>query len=172
VVSGGLFNQFIEPVDDSHRSMDNSHETVYFLKQKCYFELKHFNRATAMKQIRPILSILLALLFAGSGYVLGGVAPDVDEEGAENPETFVLFQNYPNPFNPTTTIKFEIKTAQQISIKVYDLLAREVAVLENGYKEVGVYEITFDARELPSGIYFYSLETKNARVVRQMTLMK
>lgn len=91
---------------------------------------------------------------------------------ADQPRTFTLYQNYPNPFNPSTTIKFELKAAQYVRIRVYNLLGREVATLFEGNKNVGVHEVRFDARELASGAYFYALETPNGRTMRQMVLAK
>ena len=85
------------------------------------------------------------------------------------PQEFVLYQNYPNPFNPSTTIKYEIPaflnpskggTLRNVSLKIYDLLGKEVAVLVNQKQEPGVYEIDFDAGSLSSGVYLYQLIAK------------
>ncbi len=73
------------------------------------------------------------------------------------PRTFKLHQNYPNPFNPTTNIKYEIPRDANVSIKIYDLLGREVFNI-NEYKTAGNYEVMFDGSNLASGLYFYSLE--------------
>jgi photosystem II stability/assembly factor-like uncharacterized protein len=73
------------------------------------------------------------------------------------PDKYSLEQNYPNPFNPTTTIKFQIKDSRFVTLKVYDILGKEVAVLVNEKQPAGVYEVSFDASVLPSGIYFYKL---------------
>ena len=73
------------------------------------------------------------------------------------PKTFKLHQNYPNPFNPTTNIKYEIPRDANVSIKIYDLLGREVFNV-NEYKTAGSYEVLFDGSNLASGLYFYSIE--------------
>jgi hypothetical protein len=73
------------------------------------------------------------------------------------PEKFELHQNYPNPFNPKTTIRFDVSTSGNVSLKVYDVLGREVAVLADEYLRAGSYERVFDAGDLPSGVYIYSL---------------
>jgi len=77
------------------------------------------------------------------------------------PVDFVLYQNYPNPFNPSTNIGFQIAEVGFVSLKVYDTLGNEVATLVNEQKSSGEYQMEFSAIELPSGIYFYRLNTSN-----------
>jgi len=77
------------------------------------------------------------------------------------PATFSLSQNYPNPFNPTTNIGFRIAEFGFVSLKVFDVLGIEVAILVNEEKQPGIYEVEFDASHLSSGIYFYKLQTEN-----------
>jgi len=94
-----------------------------------------------------------------------------------NPVSFVLEQNYPNPFNPVTKIKYSIPTSVNgdwsgVSLKVYDVLGNEVAVLVDEVKEAGKYEITFDASELSSGIYLYRLEAGSFIKIFKMMLIK
>lgn len=79
---------------------------------------------------------------------------------AELPEKPELYQNFPNPFNPITKIKFGINKDSYVTVKVYDNLGKNIAVLVNENMNAGVYFIPFDAKELPSGIYYYSIETK------------
>ena len=73
------------------------------------------------------------------------------------PASFELMQNYPNPFNPSTVIGYEISNTTLVSIKVYDLIGREVAVLVNEVKQPGVYRVSFDGEYLASGVYFYKM---------------
>lgn len=87
-------------------------------------------------------------------------------------EDFVLSQNFPNPFNPTTNIIFSIKTDSRISMRIYNLLGQEVAMLVNEFKQAGTYEVNFDASGLPSGIYFYNLQSDNFSQTKKMTLIK
>jgi hypothetical protein len=75
-----------------------------------------------------------------------------------SPIQFSLKQNYPNPFNPSTIIQYSVNTAQFISLKVYDLLGKEISTLVNEEKPIGIYEVDFNAENLPSGIYFYRLQ--------------
>ncbi|RJP63253.1 MAG: T9SS C-terminal target domain-containing protein [Ignavibacteriales bacterium] len=96
------------------------------------------------------------------------------------PEQFVLQQNYPNPFNPVTTIKYTIThvetgytpSLQNVTLKVFDILGREVATLVNENKVPGEYKITFNADGLSSGIYLYKLQAGNLTSVKKMTLIK
>jgi thermitase len=80
--------------------------------------------------------------------------------------------NYPNPFNPTTKISFALKESAKVSLKVYDILGKEVANLADGYYEAGKYVATFDGSKLTSGIYFYRLTTPTATIAKKMMLVK
>jgi hypothetical protein len=85
---------------------------------------------------------------------------------------YSLGQNYPNPFNPTTTINYSITSKGNVSLKVYDMLGKEVAVIVNEVKEAGNYSVTFNASELPSGIYFYNLTSGNFIQSKKLILLK
>ncbi|HQF43850.1 MAG TPA: T9SS type A sorting domain-containing protein [Ignavibacteriaceae bacterium] len=80
--------------------------------------------------------------------------------------------NYPNPFNPITTINFSIKESGLVNIKVFDLLGQQIAELVNEEKEAGSYSVYFNASNLPSGVYIYSISSKNYNQTRKMLLMK
>jgi hypothetical protein len=88
------------------------------------------------------------------------------------PDRFELNQNYPNPFNPTTTISYSLAEPTQVSLKVYDLLGREVTTLVNEYKEAGEHRVEFNANGIPSGVYFYKINAGNVTDTRKMTLLK
>ena len=90
----------------------------------------------------------------------------------EVPSTFKLYQNYPNPFNPSTKIKFDISEPVYSSLVIYDILGKEVSVLLDKKLDAGTYSIEFDARGLPSGIYFYRLTSGDYSEVKRMTLLK
>jgi tetratricopeptide (TPR) repeat protein len=83
-----------------------------------------------------------------------------------------LFANYPNPFNPSTVIKYQLADASQVSLKVYDVMGREVATLVNGFQNAGSYNVTFNANGLSSGIYFYKLNANGKQLINKMLLMK
>ncbi len=97
---------------------------------------------------------------------------DVEATVAAAPAVFALSQNYPNPFNPTTLIHYSIASASHVTLKVYDLLGREVAVLVNGPLAAGAYTAQFDASRLSSGAYFYRLDAGSFSRVKQLSLMK
>jgi parallel beta-helix repeat protein len=81
-------------------------------------------------------------------------------------------QNYPNPFNPTTTISYQIPTSGHVTIKVFDVLGRDVTTLVDEFKPAGRYTTLFDASRLASGIYFYSIKSSNYNAVKKMLLLK
>ena len=83
-----------------------------------------------------------------------------------------LYQNYPNPFNPETTIGYKVQTASKVSLKVYDVLGREVATLVNEYKQAGPYVTTLSATSLPGGVYFYRIQADGYSETKKMTLVK
>ncbi|MCF8412624.1 MAG: T9SS type A sorting domain-containing protein [Melioribacteraceae bacterium] len=85
---------------------------------------------------------------------------------------FRLSQNYPNPFNPTTTIQFELPTESNVSLKVFNMLGEEVALLVNDYKAAGNYNIEFNAEHLTSGLYFYTLQSESFISTKKMLLIK
>jgi hypothetical protein len=87
-------------------------------------------------------------------------------------EDYSLEQNYPNPFNPSTEIEFLISEAGQTTLKVFDILGNEVSVLVNEQKATGKYKVTFDASNLPSGVYFYTLQAGNYLNTKKMILLK
>lgn len=91
----------------------------------------------------------------------------------EQPSDFNLYQNYPNPFNSTTIIQYDVKTRSNISLNVYDITGKTVAILVNDEKMPGIYEHTFKADKLSSGIYFYSLFSNSKLVkTRKFLLIK
>lgn len=83
-----------------------------------------------------------------------------------------LEQNYPNPFNPTTHLEFEISKLGFVSLKVFDVLGKEVKTLVSEIKPAGFYEVEFDGSNLASGIYFYKLESGNFIHTKRMILLK
>ena len=90
----------------------------------------------------------------------------------EIPNRFSLTQNFPNPFNPSTKIKFDIPNSGITSLKVYDILGREVEVLVNELLKTGTYEADFNANRLASGVYFYRLVSGEYSETKKMVLVK
>jgi hypothetical protein len=103
----------------------------------------------------------------------GGVITDVIPVSEIATIEYKLFQNYPNPFNPSTMITYELVTAANVSLMVYDVLGNEVGILVNEVKNAGRHEVEFNASDLPSGVYFYCLYVDGKQIgVRRMTLVK
>ncbi len=92
--------------------------------------------------------------------------------GNSLPTVFSLAQNYPNPFNPTTNIEYQVSNFGLVSLKVYDVLGREVATLVNGVRSPGTYEVRFNGSTFASGVYFYRLFAPGVNIVRKMLLEK
>lgn len=90
----------------------------------------------------------------------------------EIPTGYQLSQNYPNPFNPTTNIRFSIPESGFATLKVYNTLGQEVATLVNEFKHAGSYEVDFNAKDLSSGMYLYTLTTGKATISKKMLLVK
>jgi len=96
---------------------------------------------------------------------------NVDEDETL-PVSFQLGQNYPNPFNPSTTITYSLANEEHVSLKVYDIMGREVAELVNEDQTAGTYSLNFDASSLASGMYFYSISAGNFASTKKMVLLK
>jgi uncharacterized protein (DUF608 family) len=88
------------------------------------------------------------------------------------PSDFFLYQNYPNPFNPLTTIKFAIPQENFVTLKVYNVIGEEIATLLNKEIPASVYNVSWDARDVPSGVYFYKIAAGNYSEVKKMLLVK
>ena len=96
----------------------------------------------------------------------------IETENSEKPDEYALSQNYPNPFNPSTSIKYQIPETGIVSLKVFDVLGNEVADLVNENKPTGSYEVSFDASNLPTGVYFYTLSAGKFVSTKKMLLIK
>jgi hypothetical protein len=94
------------------------------------------------------------------------------ENNDESIQTFQLFQNYPNPFNPGTTISYQLPVSSYVTIKVFDLLGREIKTLVNEEKPSGTYKIDFDAKSLASGIYYYRITVGDYSQTKKMIYLK
>jgi hypothetical protein len=88
------------------------------------------------------------------------------------PKATALLQNYPNPFNPATTVEFRLRQSGEVSLRVFDILGREVAVLVNENKPAGRYSVRFSAEGLASGVYFYRLQAGTHIETRRMVVTK
>jgi chitinase len=117
-------------------------------------------------QSQPLMDVVGALMITTS--VEPGPAPD------RRPAGFALFTNYPNPFNPSTTIQYQIPVASNVSIKVFDMLGRNIATLLNETKSAGTGFVQFDASryQISSGVYFYRIQAGSFVQTKRMILVK
>lgn len=106
-----------------------------------------------------------------NGIQFGTIINVEDGNTLNSPGEFLL-NNYPNPFNPQTKIKFYVPERTFVKLRVFDLLGDELEILVNEEKDSGYHEIVFDGSELPSGIYFYNLQTQDFIQTRKMVLLK
>lgn len=105
-----------------------------------------------------------------NGKIYGNVTNIYDKEVA--PKSFSLKQNFPNPFNPNTIISYSLDNNSVVNLDVYNILGERVKNIVNEYQTSGDYKVNFNAKELPSGIYFYKLESNNRVLVKKMLLIK
>jgi hypothetical protein len=98
---------------------------------------------------------------------------DIKQVKNTTPETFKLSQNYPNPFNPSTTIEFSLDDASEISLDIYSITGEKVAsLISSKHYNAGVYQVSFNAENLASGTYIYSLTKGDQKISKKMTLIK
>ena len=137
-----------------------------------------------MKKIIIYTGLILAIPFLLKAQYTGGIGNGDASAGISNvplpvqkisselPTEYGLCQNYPNPFNSVTKIKLQVTSYKFVKLVVYDLLGKEVATLVNEELKAGVYEVRFNAGDLPSGVYFYKLETGNIKETKKMLIQK
>lgn len=103
---------------------------------------------------------------------LSSFLTDLIDEINKSPNNFLLSQNYPNPFNPNTNINYSISQTSFVTLKVYDLLGKEVAILVNEVKPIGNYETEFDGSNLSSGVYFYRMQAGSFSDTKKFILLR
>jgi len=108
----------------------------------------------------------------GDSYFLGSIVTGIEKEENEIPEKFELFPAYPNPFNPGTKISFQIPYQAFVTMKIFDVLGREVTTLLHEEKPAGKYQVTFRAENLSSGFYFCQLTVNNSIKTMKLVLQK
>jgi len=112
-------------------------------------------------------------LSAGVYYIYqADMLTTIDDQKKNSPTKYEVYQNYPNPFNPSTTISYQIPSESFVTLKVYDLLGRELEVLVREEKTAGFYNIKYDATNLSSGIYFYTIRAGDFIQTKKFILLK
>jgi photosystem II stability/assembly factor-like uncharacterized protein len=118
----------------------------------------------------------LGWVLGGYGTILkttnGGVTFIQDKNLSEVIMEFILSQNYPNPFNPSTSIEYRVASIEYVTLKIFDVLGREVTTLVNEEKQPGVYEVDFNAGDLASGVYYYQLKAGSFIETKKMILLR
>ena len=115
--------------------------------------------------------------FAGKSLAAGRELPGVlytavGKHSNALPQKFALFQNYPNPFNPVTSIEFQLPQKSWVTLVVFDITGRKVAVLVDGAKQPGVYSVQWNASSVPSGVYFYRIKTNGFEATKKLLLLR
>jgi len=139
----------------------------YLLKDSAAYDLKI--RVNAADTAHCTEWTLYPAFIVGN-YVTGVEADSIKTAAA--PKQFCLYSNYPNPFNPSTTIKYDIPRQALVQLKVYNVLGKEIATLVNKEQLAGTYSVKFDALNLASGIYFYTIKAGNYTTSKKMLLLK
>jgi len=122
----------------------------------------NLNSVTKLKQLSDV-----AIQFYNSNFTIG-----INQISSEVPLKYSLSQNYPNPFNPKTIIRFQLPSFSKVSLKVFDILGREVQTLVNESMKPGTYETSFDGSSFSSGVYFYKLTSGDFLETKRMILLK
>jgi hypothetical protein len=122
--------------------------------------------------VTEILYDLYGHRFALGGGRLFRLDTELGVDPEESPHTYALEQNYPNPFNPSTTIEYGIQERGFVTLKVFDILGREVATLVNGVEEPGYKTVRWDAGNVASGVYFYRLQSGSFVGTKKLLLLR
>ena len=131
-----------------------------------------FNNAQTQNFQFQVIGNPASIVFDPGNWILKNNTIITEVEDISQPFSFSLEQNYPNPFNPSTTIEFSIPQNGFITLKVFNVLGREVATLVNGQVEAGKHKVEFDASNLNSGVYFYKVEGDSFADTKKMILIK
>ncbi|MBS1911620.1 MAG: T9SS type A sorting domain-containing protein [Bacteroidetes bacterium] len=119
------------------------------------------------------LALMLAIPAALGAATIGGeIGGSEGPRAVGIPARVFLDQNYPNPFNPSTLIRFGLPEGSYVRLTIHTLLGTPVKVVVDGWQDAGVYVLDFSAQDLPSGVYFYRLETDFGTLTRRMTISK
>ena len=151
--------KFIAEVSsDTNNFIDKYPDSVNVITNKYIYRIKAANRYS-----RSVYSYFPEVIWN---------VTSVNKAKNNLPTEYALVQNYPNPFNPSTTIEYAIPERSNVTIKVFDILGREVAILVNEEKKAGNYKIDFNASNLTSGIYFYKIEAGKFKETKKLILLK
>ena len=149
-------------IDDSHPTLDGSYLSA------CTFFARIFNQSPVGLSFHSSLPDSSALFYQQCALQTIGI----NNNTSTVPGIYELFQNYPNPFNNSTIIKFSIPAFSFVSIKLFDILGKEIFTLVNTNLKTGTYTIPLSCSNLPSGIYFYTLYSNDIKLTKKLLLIK
>jgi hypothetical protein len=166
---------YLKMINDSYGYLSfNDYKSTYILN----FTIDSGGNVNILNVIKlPVLSYAPIEVYKDAIYtIIRGTIYRINKvtsvENKEIPTKFALYQNYPNPFNPSTTISYDLPVRAHVKLTVYNILGQEVATLVDKEQEPGRYNVKFDASGLPSGIYFYTLQTPYFTKTNKMVLVK
>ena len=162
------------PVGWTVKLIDHETDNVSDLSEDYHFELEAVaQKRVVAPDIVPQLNAAKAMAPTPRFTLRVSSSNSVTNEwGSGLPQAVALDQNYPNPFNPSTVIRYQLPVSSEVSLKVFDVLGREVANLIDGRMEAGYHQVTFNARDLASGMYIYQLRTGSKVITKKLTLIK
>jgi hypothetical protein len=131
-----------------------------------------FNDAQTQSFQFDVIGDPQSLVFDPGNWILKNNTVVTEIEDVTIPLQYSLEQNYPNPFNPKTVIGYQLLVSGNVSLKVFDILGNEVAILIDGYIEAGNHKVDFNAAGLNSGVYFYTIESANFTETKKMILLR
>ena len=154
--------------------------SIAFDSEGKFFGTTNFSGSTMSNLISIDKSTGVGTVIGSTGFSLvsglimkGEVIVGINENTTpQTPSDYALMQNYPNPFNPSTKISWQSPIAGHQTLKVYDVLGNEVAILIDEYRNAGSYDVDFNASEIPSGVYFYQLKSGSFVQTRKMLVLK
>jgi hypothetical protein len=153
-----LVNNFVPAIGDTFEVLTYSSHTGNF---------------SAINGLNTGTGISFDTVFTSTALLLVTITTsDIEESFNSIPKEYALAQNYPNPFNPSTKIEYSIPQLSNVVIKAFDILGNEIETLVNEEKQVGTYEITWSAENLPSGVYFYRLQAGDFIETKKMVLLR
>ncbi len=171
-----------EGTDPQDPELGDPNLKVFDLENRTYYSLRHDSLDLQPRGIGFVgegdsRQIVVGSFFSGYTEIFNVVEGPVAIDDPEQPEAFTLEQNFPNPFNPTTTIRYKLQQAGDVTLRVYNSTGQLVKTLVSGQQVSGQHETRWDGtdasgRTVSSGVYFYSLETANHRETRAMTFLK
>lgn len=143
----------------------NDYEGISISDSIGYFDLYALNWRDWLQSSRQLVGCIINKINYGS--ITG-----IRQNEKSIPNDYQLFQNYPNPFNPSTIIKYFLQSSGDVTLKLYNILGKEILTLVNKYQSYGEYEVGLNMKDYPSGVYFYTLSCNNYIKTKKLLLLR